>query len=114
MKRQLKQANKKYAQLIATRDMQEELKLAEENQQRTIRHRSYAERRLKLGYQDGKDEVADPILDQLIVDEARYQKSLKDKRERKPIKQVVEVQGLSKPEFYKSMLKDDEKFKDVW
>lgn len=98
---------------MATKDMEEELQRSEVKQQRSIRHRGYAERRLKLGYQDGKEEVADPILDQLIVDEARYQKSLKDKRERKPIKQVTEVQGLSKPEFYKSMLKDEEKFKDV-
>ena len=30
--------------------------------------------RAKLGFRDGKDEVDDPILDQLAVDEAKYQK----------------------------------------
>lgn len=113
MRKQLREASKNYSKLMATKEMEEELKETEEKQQRSIRHRGYAERRQKLGYQDGKEEVADPILDQLVIDEARYQKSLKDKRERKQIKQVTEVQGLSKPEFYKSMLKDQEKFQDV-
>jgi len=46
----------------------------------------------------------------LAVDDAIYQKSLKDKRERKPIKLVTEVQGISKKEYFEEMLKETDKF----
>ncbi len=44
------------------------------------------------------------------MDEAKYQKDLRDKRERKPIKMVSTVEGISKDEYFKEMLKEHEKF----
>jgi hypothetical protein len=50
MRKQLREASKNYSKLMATKEMEEELKETEEKQQRSIRHRGYAERRQKLGY----------------------------------------------------------------
>ena len=56
--------------------------------------------------------VEDPIFDDYNVDLAKHEKSLADKRDRKPIKMVAEVQGISKKEYLDSMVKDGDKFKD--
>jgi hypothetical protein len=56
--------------------------------------------------------VDDPVLDQLEFDEGNYQKTLKEQRERKPVKIVSDVKGISKSEYFKDMLREDEHFKD--
>jgi hypothetical protein len=43
---------------------------------------------------------------------AKYEKSQQDKRDRKPLKMVTEVQGVSKKEYLDSMVQDSDQFKD--
>lgn len=52
------------------------------------------------------------MLDQLRVDDAKYQKALEEKRERQPIKMVTEVKGISRTEQIRSTLREDERFVD--
>jgi hypothetical protein len=110
MRAKLRKANKEYQAHIDNKTMQEELALADSLQKRSAKRRGYAEKRAKLGFNDGTEEVDDPVLDQLALDEAKYQKDLKDKRERKPIKMAATVEGISKDEYFKEMLKEHEKF----
>lgn len=83
------------------------------NKSLRARRRENAEKMAKLGFKNaqGVDEIHDPIRDALEIDDARFQKALKESRERKPVKMVTEVQGVSKDETIKSMLQDHEVFK---
>lgn len=53
------------------------------------------------------------MLDQLEFDETKYQKDLKESRERKPVKVVTEVAGISKGEQYSSSLRSGEEYTRV-
>eukprot|EP00352_Strombidinopsis_acuminata_P000071 CAMPEP_0176342496 /NCGR_PEP_ID=MMETSP0126-20121128/3208_1 /TAXON_ID=141414 ORGANISM="Strombidinopsis acuminatum, Strain SPMC142" /NCGR_SAMPLE_ID=MMETSP0126 /ASSEMBLY_ACC=CAM_ASM_000229 /LENGTH=83 /DNA_ID=CAMNT_0017687915 /DNA_START=731 /DNA_END=982 /DNA_ORIENTATION=+ len=78
------------------------------------KRRSHAERRLKLGFKDnGAEEMDDPIADNLDFKLKKYQTQLKEQAERKPIKVVTNVEGIGKQEYYDSMLRDHEKFRDA-
>jgi len=58
--------------------------------------------------------VEDEALDAYAEDLAKFEKQLQDKRDRKPIKVPTDVQGISKKEYLASMVKEVDKFKDVW
>ena len=78
------------------------------------KRRTTAQRRLKLGFKDdGAEEMDDPIADDLEFKARKYQTQLKEQAERKPIKIVTNVEGIGKREYYDSMLKDHEQFRDA-
>lgn len=85
--------------------------MAKSKAKTAIKRREYGALRAKLGFKDKSDEVDDPILSQLEFDESNYQKSLKEQRERKPVKIVTDIQGISKDEIHEQMLRSDEHFK---
>lgn len=58
--------------------------------------------------------MEDEALDAYAEDLAKFEKQLQDKRDRKPIKVPTDVQGISKKEYLASMVKEVDKFKDVW
>ena len=93
--------------------MAEELALTEQEKVRSTKRRDFAAKRAKLGFKDSKAEVDDPVLEQLEFDDSKYQKQLKESRERKPVKIVSDVQGISKDEYFSSMLQESDKFKEV-
>ena len=58
--------------------------------------------------------MEDEALDAYAEDLAKFEKQLQDKRDRKPIKVPTDVEGISKKEYLASMVKEVDKFKDVW
>lgn len=62
---------------------------------------------------DGAEGVDDPIMDDLKVKEAKWAQTVQEERERKPIKLVTPIAGISKQEYRDDMLRSDEYFKDV-
>jgi hypothetical protein len=67
------------------------LELTEQEKVRSSKRRDFAAKRSKLGFKDAKAEVDDPVLEQLEFDESKYEKQLKESRERKPVKIVSDV-----------------------
>ena len=57
--------------------------------------------------------VDDPVMEELMVKDARYQKKVQDTRERQRIDIVTPIAGVSKEEYREGMLRSDEYFKDV-
>lgn len=60
---ELKKLAKEHKAEVDNKLMAEELELSERTQSKSSKQREYAARRLKLGFKDGKEEVADPILE---------------------------------------------------
>lgn len=101
----------------------EELGLLEEakNKQETTRKRrlEHAAKRLSLGFNDSKvakkDEVGvvDPILEELDFKSKEYEKQIEEQKERRPVKMVTDVKGISKQEIEQLLLREEDKFKPI-
>lgn len=96
----------------------EELGLLNENasRQESLRkkRRDYAQRRLSLGFNDkGKEEVADSIIEELEQKSKEYEKQIEEQKERKPVKLVTQVKGISKHDIDSLLLQDADKFKPI-
>lgn len=105
-------------QLFIQKVEEEELGLARENEkaQEGLRkkRRDNAARRLKLGFNDnGKEEVEDPVLEELEYKSKAHEKQIEDKKERKPVPLTGEVKGISKAEIERLMLREEEKFRPI-
>jgi len=91
--------------------------LAEENtRQDNLRkkRREYAQKRLSLGFNNkGQEEVADAIMEELEQKSKEYEKQIEEQKERKPVKLVTPVKGISKEEIERLMLTDADKFKPI-
>lgn len=113
MRQQLREVAKTHAIAVETRE-QEKLQAENERKEKHSRKlRGHAKRRQELGFNDnGAEEVEDEAADNYALDLARYEKQQQDKRDRKPIKMVTEVQGVSRKEYLDSMLKENDKFQD--
>jgi len=97
----------------------EELGLLEQEQQRQDslrkKRREYAQKRLSLGFNDkGKEEVADSVIEDLEHKSKEYEKQIEEQKERKPVKVVTPVKGISKHEIEQLMLQEADKFKPIW
>lgn len=95
-----------------------ELGLKEQNREKMEsqrrKRREYAAKRLQLGFNDkGKEEVEDTVLDELEYKDSQYQKQIEEKKERKPVKVVTEIKGISKAELDSLLLREEEKFKPI-
>ncbi len=53
------------------------------------------------------------MLDRFEFDMTKHEKALAESLEKKPVKIVTDVEGISKEEYVKSMLKDKERFREV-
>lgn len=113
MRQQLREVAKTHAIAVETRE-QEKLQAENERKEKHSRKlKGHANRRQELGFNDnGAEEVEDEAADNYALDLARYEKQQQDKRDRKPIKMVTEVQGVSRKEYLDSMLKENDKFQD--
>lgn len=92
------------------------LQEVEDKKQEGLRkkRRENAAKRLALGFNDkGKEEVDDPILEDLEYKSTQYQKQIEEQKERKPVKIVTQVKGISKEEIQKLMLREEDKFKPI-
>ena len=63
---------------------------------------------------DESQGVDDPVMEELTIKDARYQKKVQETRERKKINIITPIAGVSKEEYREAMLRSDEYFKDVW
>jgi hypothetical protein len=78
------------------------------------KRREYAQRRMALGFNNkGQEEVADPIMEELEYKSKEYEKQIEEQKERKPVKVVTPVKGISKEEIERLMLTDADKFKPI-
>lgn len=92
------------------------LQEVEDKKQEGLRkkRRENAAKRLALGFNDkGKEEVDDLILEDLEYKSTQYQKQIEEQKERKPVKMVTQVKGISKEEIQKLMLREEDKFKPI-
>ena len=79
------------------------------------KRREYAQRRAALGFNDkGQQEVEDKIMEDLEHKSKEYEKQIEEQKERKPVKMVTPVQGISKKEIEDLMIRDADKFKPIW
>ena len=95
---------------------EKELGLEKDNQvkQESLRQkrRENAAKRMQLGFNNkGKEEVEDPILEELQLKNIEHQKQIEEQKERKPVPLVTEVKGISREEIDRLMLSDHEKFR---
>ena len=66
------------------------------------RRRKNAAIRLKLGFDDkGKDEVDDKIIEDLEYNDTIYRTQQAELKERKPVKIITDIKGISKDELKK-------------
>ena len=78
------------------------------------RRREFAQKRASLGFNDkGKEEIEDKIMEDLEYKAKEYEKQIEEQKERKPVKIVTPVQGISKKEIEDIMLRDADKFKPI-
>ena len=78
------------------------------------RRREYAQKRASLGFNDkGKEEVEDKIIEELDHKSKEYEKQIEEQKERKAVKVVTPVHGISKTEIENIMLRDADKFKPI-
>lgn len=87
-----------------------------EKQEQSVRQkrRENAIKRMQLGFNDkGKEEISDKVLEELEVKSKEHQKQIEEQKERKPVKMVTEVKGISKQEIENLMLREEEKFKPI-
>ncbi len=92
------------------------LKEEEKVKNETLRQkrRTIAAKRLALGFNDkGKEEVDDKVIDDLEYNETQYQTQQEEKKERKPVKLIMPIETISREDYKKKMLKEDEQFKTV-
>lgn len=107
----LNKAQKQFEIDHATAVQQRELDEADTKAKLSKKRRDYATLRKKLGFKDkGAEEVDDPVMDDLQIDKAIYEKALQERTDRKPIPQNVPVEGISKTEYYDSLLRDSERY----
>ena len=91
-----------------------EQKNSEKQETGRKRRREYAQKRAALGFNDkGKDEVEDKIMEDLEYKSREYEKQIEEQKERKPVKIVTPVQGISKKEIEDIMIRDADKFKPI-
>ena len=57
--------------------------------------------------------VSDRVMEELTINKTKYDKQVQEQRARKKIDIVTPVQGISRQEYQKGMLRSDEYFKDV-
>ena len=58
--------------------------------------------------------VSDKVMEELKINKTKYDKQVQEQRARKKIDIVTPVQGISREEYKKGMLRSDEYFKNVW
>lgn len=81
---------------------------------RRVRRREFAQRRRSLGFNDkGKEEVDDKVLEDMEYNSREYQQQIEEQKERKPVKLVAPVKGISRKEIESLMLHEHEKFKPI-
>jgi hypothetical protein len=91
-----------------------ETKKAEKEEAGRKRRREYAQKRASLGFNDkGKEEVEDKIIEELDYKSKEYEKQIEEQKERKAVKVVTPVHGISKTEIENIMLRDADKFKPI-
>lgn len=89
-----------------------ESKAKDESQRK--KRRELAAKRSALGFNDkGKEEVSDAVIDDLEYKTSQYEQQIEEKKERKPVKMVTDVKGISKEEIQQLLLRDAEKFKPI-
>ena len=96
----------------------QELGLMEEDAQKQEsmrkKRREYAQKRLSLGFNDkGKDEVADSVIEELEHKSKEYEKQIEEQKERRAVKIVTPVKGISKEDIERLMLQESDKFKPI-
>lgn len=97
----------------------QELGLMEEDAQKQEsmrkKRREYAQKRLSLGFNDkGKEEVADSVIEELEFKSKEYEKQIEEQKERRAVKIVTPVKGISKEDIERLMLQESDKFKPIW
>ncbi len=67
-----------------------------------------------MGFNDrGQAEVADSIIEDLEHKAKEYEKQIEEQKERKTVKLVTPVKGISKHDIESLMLRDADKFKPI-
>lgn len=94
------------------------MKLGEENTAKEEsgrkKRREYAQRRAALGFNDkGLEEVEDKVMEDLEHKSKEYEKQIEEQKERKPVKLVTPIKGISRQEIEDIMLRDADKFKPI-
>lgn len=77
------------------------------------RRRENALKRSQLGFKDKESEVEDSVLEELEWNSKQYLQQIQEQKERKPVKLVTEVRGISKEEINSLKLTDEEKFRPI-
>jgi len=80
------------------------------------KRRDQSAARAKLGFVEPEAEhenIEDPIVDKLAIDDARFQKKIRESKMRKSVKQITDINGISKEEQREAMLYQNEKFTEV-
>lgn len=57
--------------------------------------------------------MIDPVMDELKINSDRYLKAVQEQKDRKKVDITAPVAGISREEYKRGMLRDDEMFKDV-
>lgn len=57
--------------------------------------------------------MADEIIEELEYKSKAYEKQIEEQKERKPVKVITSVKGISKQEIERLMLTDADKFKPM-
>ena len=78
------------------------------------RRKDYALKRAQLGFKDSakaqEEGVDDQILENLECNTNQYQQQIEEQKERKPVRLVTPVKGISKEEIESLKLTEEEKF----
>lgn len=77
------------------------------------RRRENALKRSQLGFKDKEPEVEDKVLEELEWNSKQYLQQIQEQKERKPVKLVTDVRGISKEEINSLKLTDEEKFRPI-
>ena len=97
--------------------LQEEARAKQDSARK--RRLEHAAKRLSLGFNDSKvaaakeEGVQDAILEELEHKSKEYEKQIEEQKERRPVKMVSQVKGISKEEIESLMLRDQDKFKPI-
>lgn len=92
--------------------LQERSQEKESTRQRRVQ---YAKQRAQLGFKDKSTEegVDDKVIENLEWNSKQYLQQIEEQKERKPVKLVTEVRGISKEEIEELKLAPEEKFRPV-
>ena len=63
--------------------------------------------------EDEEGGVDDRVADELEIRSSKYERTVQEQRARKKVDMPTNVQGISRDEYVKGMLRDDERFRDV-